>query len=155
MVSIFSLNSYSFGLFSRPLGTIQTALQVATSRLEIEMVIAHLNGRSLSGISPQLNLLYIDLRPGQICHSKVMHRKQVTHSYGSHEKKSRNDNVGQGKIPWYTHRPMHRKRVTCELHDSYFCLMPIKHVIPKIEWTIEIFYNSVERGSQLFGDQMI
>ena len=32
-------------------------------------------------------LLYIDLRPGQTCHSKVMHRKEVTHSDGSYEKK--------------------------------------------------------------------
>ena len=34
-------------------------------------------------------LLYIDLRPGQTCHSKVMHWKEVTHSDGSNEKKSR------------------------------------------------------------------
>ena len=34
-------------------------------------------------------VLYIDLRPGQTCHSKVMHRKEVTHSDGSYEKKSR------------------------------------------------------------------
>ena len=52
-------------------------------------------------------VLYIDLRPGQTCHSKVMHRKEVTHSDGSYEKKSRRrawltkwDKV---KIPWYTH----------------------------------------------------
>ena len=32
---------------------------------------------------------------------------------------------------------MHRKRVTFELHDSYFRLMTIKHAIPKIEWAIE------------------
>ena len=37
------------------------------------------------------------------------------------------------KFPWYTHRLMHRKRVTCELHDSYFRLMTIKHAISKIE----------------------
>ena len=37
------------------------------------------------------------------------------------------------KFPWYTHRLMSRKRVTCELHDSYFRLMTIKHAIPKIE----------------------
>ena len=37
------------------------------------------------------------------------------------------------KFPWYTHRLMHRKRVTCKLHDSYFRLMTIKHAIPKIE----------------------
>ena len=31
---------------------------------------------------------------------------------------------------------MHRKRVTSELHDSYFRLMPIKHSISKIQWAI-------------------
>ena len=36
-----------------------------------------------------LRLLYIDRRPGQTCHSKVMLRKEVTHSDGSYEKKSR------------------------------------------------------------------
>ena len=30
------------------------------------------------------------------------------------------DNMGQGKISRYSHRLMHWKRVTCELHDSYF-----------------------------------
>ena len=34
-------------------------------------------------------VLYIDLQPGQTCHSKVMHRKEGTHSDGSYEKKSR------------------------------------------------------------------
>ena len=34
-------------------------------------------------------VLYSDLRPGQTCHSKVMHRKEVTHSDGSYGKKSR------------------------------------------------------------------
>ena len=38
-------------------------------------------------------------------------------------------------------RLMHRKRVTCELHDSYFRLMTIKHAIPKIEWAIEWALN--------------
>ena len=60
------------------------------------------------------------------------------------------------------HRLMHRKRVTCELHDSYFRLMTIKHASPKtlevphpdgqswgyIEWEIELLYNSVKTGSQ-------
>ena len=36
---------------------------------------------------------------------------------------------------------MHRKRVTSELHDSYFRLMTIKHAIPKIEWVIEWVLN--------------
>ena len=31
---------------------------------------------------------------------------------------------------------MHQKRVTCELHDSYFRLMTIKHSISKIQWAI-------------------
>ena len=48
---------------------------------------------------------------------------------------------------------MHRKRVTCELHNSYFHLMTIKHAIPKIEWAIELLYNSVKTGSQWVGDQ--
>ena len=102
-------------------------------------------------------MLYIDLQPGQTCHSKVMHRKEVTHSDGSYEKKSHRrtglkkwDKV---KIPWYTHRLMHRKRVICELHDNYFRLMTNKHAIPKIEWAIELLYNSVWTGSQWVGDQ--
>ena len=64
------------------------------------------------------------------------------------------DNMGQVKIPVYSYRLMHRKRVTCELHDSYFRFMTIKHAIPNIEWTIKLFYNSVGTGSQLVGDQM-
>ena len=45
------------------------------------------------------------------------------------------------KFPWYTHRLMHRKRVTCELHVNYFRLMTIKHAISKIEWAIEWALN--------------
>ena len=41
---------------------------------------------------------------------------------------------GTRKSPWYSHRLTHRKRVTSELHDSYFRLMTIKHSISKIEW---------------------
>ena len=91
------------------------------------------------------------LRPGQTCHSKVMHRKEVTNFDGSYERKSRRwawlKKRYKVKIPWYTHRLMHRKRVTWELHDSYFCLMMSKHAIPKIEWVIELLYNSVKTGS--------
>ena len=54
---------------------------------------------------------------------------------------------------WYTHRLMHRTRVTSELHDSYFRLMTSKHAIPKIEWAIELLYNSVKTGRQWVGDQ--
>ena len=78
-----------------------------------------------------LNMLYFGLRPGQKCHSKVMHRKEVTHSNGSYERKSRGQKLADEmrrdkKFPWYTHRLMHQKRVTYELHDSYFHLMTIK-----------------------------
>ena len=62
-----------------------------------------------------------------------------------------------------TVRLMHWKRVTCELHDSYFHSMTIKHAIPRtaeviypdgqlwgdIEWAIELLYNSVKTGSPL------
>ena len=86
---------------------------------------------------------YLTLCPGQKCYSKVMHRKEVTHSNGSYERKSRGrklaDEMGRGKkkFPWYTHRQMHRKRVTSELHESCFCSMTINHDIPKIELAIE------------------
>ena len=70
---------------------------------------------------------------------KVMHRKEVIHSNGSYVRKSRGrklaDEMGRAKkFPWYTHRLMHRKRVTSEMHGSYFRLMTIKHSILKIEW---------------------
>ena len=62
-----------------------------------------------------------------------------------------------------TVRLMYRKSVTCELHDSYFRSMTIKHAIPRTaevthpdgqlwgdtEWGIELLYNSVKTGSQL------
>ena len=65
--------------------------------------------------------------PAKNANSKVMHRKEGTHSNGSYERKlcgrKLADEMGRGKkFPWYTHRLMHQKRVTCELHDSYFPL---------------------------------
>ena len=51
------------------------------------------------------------------------------------------------KFPWYSHRLMHRKRMTCELHDSYFHLMTIKrHFKDRVgDWVvIELLYNSVK-----------
>ena len=94
----------------------------------------------------ETELLYFDLWPGQKCHSKVMHQKEVTHSNGSYERKSHGrklaDEMGRGKkFPWYTHRLTHRKRVTCELHDSYFRWMTIKHAISKIKLAIEWALN--------------
>ena len=43
------------------------------------------------------------------------------------------------KVPLCHYRVMHRKRVTSELHDSYFCLMTIKHAISKIEWALNYY----------------
>ena len=40
------------------------------------------------------------------------------------------------KVPLCQYRLMHRKRVTSELHDSYFRLMTIKHSISKIQSVI-------------------
>ena len=99
-----------------------------------------------------IKVLCSDLRPSQKCHSKVMHRKEVTHSNGSYERKSCGrklaDEMGRGKkFPWYTHRLMHQKRVTCELHDSYFHLMTIKHVISKIEWAMNYYITQSSSSS--------
>ena len=54
----------------------------------------------------------------------------------------------RAKIPWYSHRLMHQKRVTCELHNSYFRLMTIKHAIPK---TAEVTCSD----GQLWGDRRV
>ena len=48
------------------------------------------------------------------------------------------------KVPLCRYRVMHRKRVTCELHDSYFRLMTIKYAIPRIEWTLN-YYITLSR----------
>ena len=42
-------------------------------------------------------------------------------------------NIGKGEGSTV---PLQWKRVTCELHDSYFRLMTIKHSISKIQWAI-------------------
>ena len=73
-----------------------------------------------------------------------MHRREVTHTNGSYERKSHGrklaDEMGRAKkFPWYTDRLMHWKRVACELHDSYFRLMTIKHAISKIEWALNYY----------------
>ena len=84
---------------------------------------------------------------------KVMHRKEVTHSNGSYVRKSRGqklaDEMGRCKnIPWYSHRLTHRKRVTSELHDSYFRLMTIKHSISKIKWASNDYITQLSLTSQ-------
>ena len=84
---------------------------------------------------------------------KVMHRRRVTHSNGSYERKSRGrklaDEMGRArKIPMVHYRVMHRKRVTSELHDSYFRLMTIKHSISKIEWASNDYITQLGSTSQ-------
>ena len=57
------------------------------------------------------------------------------------------------KIPWYTHRLMHRKRVTCELHDSY-CPLDDDQTCHFKDWVgVELLYDSVKTGSQTVEDQ--
>ena len=41
------------------------------------------------------------------------------------------------------------KRVTSELHDSYFRLMTIKHSISKIEWASNDYITQLSSASQL------
>ena len=91
--------------------------------------------------------------------SKVMHRKEVTHSNGSYERKLRGrklaDEMGLGKkFPLNTHRLTHRKRVTSELHDSYFRSTTIQHSIPKVERTTEWALNHyITQSRQKFEGQ--
>ena len=47
------------------------------------------------------------------------------------------------------YRVMHRKRVTSELHDSYFRLMTIKHSISKIEWASNDYIIELSSTNQL------
>ena len=52
------------------------------------------------------------------------------------------------KIPRYSHKLKHRKRVTSELHDTYFRSMTIKHAIPK---TAEVHIPMASYGEILSG----
>ena len=77
----------------------------------------------------------------------------MTHSNGSYERKSRGrklaDEMGRSrKIPMVHYRVMPRKRVTSELHDSYFRLMTIKHSISKIEWASNDYIIHLSSTSQ-------
>ena len=56
------------------------------------------------------------------------------------------------KIPRYNHKLMHRKRVTGELHDSYFRSMTIKHAIPK---TMEVHIPMASYGEILSGRELL
>ena len=68
-----------------------------------------------------LLLWYIDLRLGQICHSKD--GRSCIFRWRWRAWLTIWDRV---KIPRYSHKLIHRRRITCELHDSYFHSMMIK-----------------------------
>ena len=71
------------------------------------------------------------------------------------------------KTPRYSHKLMHRKRETCELHDSYFRSMMIKTCHSKDggsgifrwpfmgrDWVgVELLYNSLHRKFNQFRDK--
>ena len=103
----------------------------------------------------EAKVLYIDLRPGQTCHSKD--RRSDTFRWQLWKEialAGLADNMGRGKNQWYSHRLMHRKRVTCELHDSYFRLMTIKHAIPKIlSGRLNYYITRWRQEVSEFGDQ--
>ena len=84
-------------------------------------------------------MLYFDLRPGP----KMLFQGDAPEGSDTFQwPVIERDRVGglrliiwdKVKVPLCHYRVTHRKRVTCELHDSYFRLMTIKHSISKIEW---------------------
>ena len=85
-------------------------------------------------------VLYFDLRPGP----KMLFQGDIPEGSDTFQwPVIERDRVGDLGL-WYGTRwrshcattVMHRKRVTSELHDSYFRLMTIKHSISKIQWAI-------------------
>ena len=101
-------------------------------------------------------MLYIDLRPSQTCHSKdgescIFHWRGWAWLIIW-------DRV---KISRYSNKLMHRKKVTCELHDSYFRSMMIKtchskdggsgysfgHLWEEIEWALNYYITQCTRNS--------
>ena len=57
-----------------------TIKRIGGKKAEIPLCDVELKSNWKTG--PIIVVLYFDLRPGQTCHSKVMHRKEVTHSNG-------------------------------------------------------------------------
>ena len=90
---------------------------------------------------------------------KVMHRKEVTHSNGSYERKSRGrklaDEMGRAKKNSHGTLQSDAPEVTSELHDSYFRLMTIKHSISKIEWASNDYIIQLSSTSQLSSGQRV
>ena len=103
MFSIRSLLSKSSSPYTNPFMTVPSGPRWTLGTVRNTQKLCRLN----TTIENQLSLttfvlvLYFDFRPGQKCHSKVMHRKEVTHSNGSYERKSHGrklaDEIGRGK----------------------------------------------------------
>ena len=105
----------------------------------------------------RVRLLYFDLQPGQTCHSKVMLRKEMTHSYGQKSKEiawaDLADELRQGRnshgtlIDWCTGREWPVNRITV---ISAWC-----HSKDWVgDWVgVKLLYNSVKTGSQTVGVQ--
>ena len=104
--------------------------------------------RSLGTFCLTLTWRYWEVRPIVVCwpptrpNMPLQRRRKLHNPLASYGKILRRrawptiwDSV---KIPRYSHKLMHRKRVTCELHDSYFRSMMIKHAIPR---TAEVAYS--------------
>ena len=87
----------------------------------IKSIFCFLCHQTTRHVGSYIILLYIDLRPGQTCYSKD--GESCIFRWRGRAWLTIWDRV---KIPRYRHKVMHRKRVTCELHDSYFRLMMIK-----------------------------
>ena len=90
-------------------------------------------------------MLYFDLRPGPKCHSRwcTGRKSHILMAVMRGNRVSGNWLMkwDELKIPWYSHRLTHRKRVISELHDGYFRLMTIKHPISMIERVIKWALN--------------
>ena len=113
-------------------------------------------------IRHKTQMLYIDLRHCQTCHSKDG-ASCIFHWRG----RAWLTIWDRFKIPQYSHKLMHRKRVTCELHDSYFHLMmiktchskdgesgyPIGHLWEEIEWALNNYITQCAGNSISFGDR--
>ena len=101
-----------------------------------------------------VQLFYFDLRPGP----KMLFQGDAPEGSDTFQwPVIERDRVGglrliiwdKVKVPLCHYRVMHRKRVTSELHDSYFRLMMIKHSISKIEWASNDYITQLSSMSQL------
>ena len=98
-------------------------------------------------------VLYFDLLSGQKCHPRwctgrkwhilmaVMRGNRVVGNWLMKWDEVKNSHGTL--IDWRTGR-----RVTSELHDSYFRLTTIQHLIPKIEWALNYYITQSRQKSR-------